>query len=161
MWSIYRKFAIIGLLLGCTFFIAQSESVVTARSVAPCYEECDSNLNACRDECEDECDEESTNSACGYCIIACQNQWLNCMSYAVSCQGETVQPGRCTVVFGRYCEKDPYGWADCTSNPSTNFYHYSTKCNIFGQENAQCVNCPGHPNDNDTCENPNHLPPCS
>ena len=154
MWSIYRKWLIIAIMSGCMMVLNQYEPV-KARAFAPCYEECDSNVNLCRDECEEECDEGSTNSTCGTCIIACQNQWLNCMSVAVSCQGETVMPGQCGVTFGKYCEQDQYGWASCSTNPSTNYNHYSTECTIL---NHQCVNCPA--GNGYTCENPNHLPPC-
>lgn len=156
-WSISRKWLIIALLCAGLYAFGYGDGMITTVGAAPCFEWCDSELNYCRDECEDECDESSTNHACGTCIIACQNDWLDCMSFAVSCEGETVNPARCQTNFGLYCPKNSSGSADC-SNPSANYNHYSTQCNVLGHPDWQCVNCPA--TNNYTCENPNQLPLC-
>lgn len=156
MWSIYRKWMIIAILSGCVYVFAYSGNIENAFA-APCIQECESNQNECIDWCDYDCSADGTQEDCYSCLQACSQAYFQCLSYAVSCQGLDVTPGRCAVNFGSYCPKDIYGDADC-SVPSQNYLGYSLQCSVLGHEEWQCVNCS---NDNNyTCQNPNNLPPC-
>jgi hypothetical protein len=134
MWPIYRKWTLIALMLGCVYVFGYSDRMTQYVAAAPCYEECESNLNQCRDTCEGDCND--NGSSCGSCIISCQNQYWNCLGYAVSCENETVTPGHCSTEYGSHCPIIN-GVANCSDPGAYNAYFMI--CDFQG---GTCVSCP-------------------
>ena len=135
--SIYRKWAIIALLLVGVYFFAYSDNAVVGLA-APCIEECEDNFASCRDECLNSCDQSSNSTACNRCLIACTPTYNSCMGNAVWCDvGNSYSPN-CTVSYGLHCPIVA-GSPDCSHSSAFNAYFM-----VCTQGGNTCVSCPGY-----------------
>lgn len=150
-WPVLRRLTILGMLLACLYMFGYSEQTAVTRA-APCIQECETNLNYCNDTCDEDCREDSDDPACESCLQSCSQTYFQCLSYAVSCQGLDVNPGRCEVNFGYHCPIIS-GNPDC-NDPQTHL-GYSLTCQMFNGT-GQCVSCPDH----DYCTGAGGIPPC-
>lgn len=132
---IFRKWAIIAVLLGAVYVFANTDN----RSIgfaAPCIEECEDNLASCRDECISSCDETSSRESCDSCVMGCNQPYLSCLGSAVWCDiGNSYTPN-CTVQYGSHCPIIS-GQPNCAHPSAYNAYFL-----IFTQGGNQCVSCP-------------------
>ena len=140
MWSIYRKWAILALLLGGVFFVWFSGQINRDVGAAPCVEECEDNRAIARDACNDLCVDSSTSADCNTCIMSSNSTYLSCLSNAVWCdQGYSYSPN-CTVQYGSHCPV--YGTppvAHCEDPAAYNAYFL-----LCTQGGNTCVSCPGY-----------------
>ena len=150
--SLYRKVIILILLCGCTYYYGINDAAVHAS--APCIQECETNLNYCNDTCDEDCREGSDDPTCYSCLRACSQTYFQCLSYAVSCEGLDVQPGRCEVGYTLHCPISG-GVPDCGS--ANAHYGYSLTCELFSQTGVYCVSCPN----GEYCTGSGGLPPCT
>jgi hypothetical protein len=150
MWPIYRKLSIIGILCFCVYIFGYSDGVQPSFAARPCIQFCENNSNECNANCEEECSEESSDPACETCLSSCSQTYFQCLSYAIFCSTEVVNPARCDVNFGAHCPIIN-GMPDCTQSHQG----YSLTCTspIGG---FQCINCPS----GEYCAGEGGLPPC-
>lgn len=152
--SICRKWAILGILCLCLFEFGYTNRTVESSAARPCMQYCETNLGECNTACEPSCDENSTDAVCSSCLQACSQQYFQCLSYAIFCDGEVAQPGRCDVNFTTHCPVDVNGAPDC-NDPNNNHMGYSTTCTAL-VGGYQCINCPNH----EFCTQTGGLPNC-
>lgn len=138
MRSIYRKWAILALLLGGVYFVGYSDQFTRDVGAAPCVEECEDNRAMARDACNDLCVDSSTSADCNTCIMSSNSTYLSCLSNAVWCnQGYSYSPN-CTVQYGSHCPIIG-GQPNCGDPSAYNAYFL-----LCTQGGNQCVSCPGY-----------------
>lgn len=150
-WPVLRRLTILGMLLACLYMFGYSEQTEVSHA-APCIQECETNLNYCNDTCDEDCREDSDDATCESCLQSCSQDYFQCLSYAVSCQGLDVNPGRCEVGFSAHCPIFN-GVPNCAHPDAHMGYHLT--CELFSQSGVYCVSCP----DYHYCTG-SGLPPC-
>lgn len=151
---VYKRLAILGLLVACCVFtFISSDEVRSVGSAARCIQDCERSENLCNDSCQTSCDENSTDADCNSCLTNCNVQSNRCSQGAVNCVNTPENPApACTVDYGTHCPI--IGGTPHCDNASGGHNGYFMICSIGGGQ--QCVSCPDH----DFCTGSNNLPAC-
>lgn len=150
---VYKRLAILGLLVMCGLFFTSTDEGGSVIGAARCVQDCERSENLCNDSCATSCDENSTDADCNSCLTNCNVQSNRCLQGAVSCVNTPENPApACTVEYGTHCPIIG-GTPDC-SNSAGGHNGYFMICSANG--GGQCVSCPDH----QFCVGSNGLPSC-
>lgn len=148
MRAIYKRWFILGLLLMCLSVFGSVDVSENASATALCRQDCVDSNARCSDSCKTLCSADSTDENCYDCLTGCEEQYLTCLSRAVSCSKSASYTPQCQVHYADHCQRDAGGTLNCTHSG-----YYQICSNLGG---GQCVACPDH----EFCVGSNGLPPC-
>ena len=149
MQAVYKRWFILGLLSACLFVFGNIDINENVSTTALCRQDCVDSTARCNDSCSTSCSADSTDESCNNCLTACEEQYLTCLSRAITCSKPASYTPQCQVNYGDHCPVIN-GVPDCDNGHSA----YYQICNTFGGQ--QCISCPDH----HYCVGSNGLPPC-